>query len=113
MRFLSLAPLLMGRVAPAPAASGDDPKKNDDKGWVQLFNGKDLTGWKTHPADKAKWEVKDGLLVSSGPKGHLFSERGDDENFYYRVEAKISDHGNSGQHFRTGFAPPIAKGYEV
>ncbi|MEY4191324.1 MAG: hypothetical protein RIR17_2060, partial [Planctomycetota bacterium] len=25
--------------------------------WVALFNGKDLTGWKTHPDDKAKWEV--------------------------------------------------------
>ena len=34
--------------------------KKDDAGWVQLFNGKDLTGWKTHPKDKAKWEVKDG-----------------------------------------------------
>src|SRR5205085_11157966 len=63
----------LGLAAAAPLAAGDDAKKSDDKGWVQLFNGKDLTGWKTHPSDKAKWEVKDGLLVSSGPKGHLFS----------------------------------------
>jgi Domain of Unknown Function (DUF1080) len=28
----------------APASPGDD--KNKDEGWIQLFNGKDLTGWK-------------------------------------------------------------------
>ena len=90
-----------------------EDKKDDDKDWVQLFNGKDLKGWKTHPADKAKWEVKDGILIGSGPAGHLFSERGDYENFQYRVEAKINDHGNSGQYFRTKFGPSFPKGYEA
>jgi hypothetical protein len=94
------------------AAIADD-KKDDDKDFVQLFNGKDLTGWKTHPQDKAKWEVKDGVLVGTGPAGHLFSERGDYENFVYRVEAKINDHGNSGQYFRTEFGPSFPKGYEA
>src|SRR5579859_631638 len=84
----------------------DETKKADDKeGWVQLFNGKDLTGWKTHPDDKAKWEVKDGILIGSGPSGHLFSEKGDYKNFRYRVEAMINDNGNSGQYFRTKFGP--------
>jgi hypothetical protein len=26
-------------------------KKSKDDGWVQLFNGKDLTGWKTGQSD--------------------------------------------------------------
>jgi hypothetical protein len=90
-----------------------DDKKDDDKDWVQLFNGKDLKGWKTHPADKAKWEVKDGILVGCGKAGHLFSERDDYENFHYRVEAKINDGGNSGQYFRTQFGPSFPKGYEA
>ena len=98
--------------AACPIASADD-KKDDDKDWVQLFNGKDLTGWKTHPKDKAKWEVKDGVLVGSGPAGHLFSDRDDYENFAYRVEAKINDHGNSGQYFRTQYGPSFPKGYEA
>ena len=80
---------------------------------MQLFNGKDLTGWKTHPDDKAKWEVEDGVIVGTGPAGHLFSERGDYENFHYRVEAKINDKGNSGQYFRTKFAPGFPPGYEA
>jgi len=85
----------------------------DEKGWVQLFNGKDLTGWKTHPDDKAKWEVKDGILIGSGPVGHLFSERGDYENFHYRIEAQINEGGNSGQYFRTEFGKSFPKGYEA
>ncbi len=96
----------------SPLASADD-KKDNDKDFVQLFNGKDLTGWKTHPQDKAKWEVKDEVLIGTGPAGHLFSERGDYENFVYRVEAKINDHGNSGQYFRTEFGPSFPKGYEA
>jgi hypothetical protein len=80
---------------------------------VALFNGRDLTGWKTHPDDKAKWEVKDGILTGTGPVGHLFSERGDYENFRYRVEARINDGGNSGQYFRTQFGPGFPKGYEA
>jgi hypothetical protein len=87
-----------------------DDKKDD---WVQLFNGKDLTGWKTHPDDKAKWEVKDGVIVGTGPVGHLYSERDNYENFRYRVEAKINDGGNSGQYFRTQFGKGFPKGYEA
>ncbi len=106
--------VMLGLLALAPLQSATADKKiDDDKGWVQLFNGKDLTGWKTHPDDKAKWEVKDGILIGSGPTGHLFSERGDYENFIYRVEAKINDHGNSGQYFRTRYGRSFPKGYEA
>ena len=59
------------------------------------------------------WHVEDGVLIGSGPASHLFSERGDYENFRYRVEAQINDHGNSGQYFRTAFGPGFPKGYEA
>lgn len=81
--------------------------------WVALFNGKDLTGWKTLPEDKAKWEVKEGMIVGSGGVGHLYSEKGDYENFRYRVVAKINDKGNSGQYFRTSMKPGFPPGYEA
>ncbi len=112
--LLSLALVLTVFVLPVPAPGAATlDKKDEDKDWVQLFNGKDLTGWKTHEKDKAVWEVKDGILVGSGEKGHLFSERGDYENFHYRIEAKINDRGNSGQYFRTQFGPSFPKGYEA
>jgi predicted Ser/Thr protein kinase len=65
-------------------------------GWVQLFNRTDLTGWKGFPRETTGWDVKDGVLIGSGPQSRLFSERGDFENFHLRVEAKINHGGQSG-----------------
>ena len=95
-------PVLCAVLTPA---SADEPKKDD--GWVQLFNGKNLNGWVVHPEDKARWSVQDGSIVGEGPVGHLYTERGDYENFDFRIEAMISDGGNSGQYFRS----EIAKGF--
>ncbi len=111
----------VGCILPALAAlalmgavqAGGTKKKAGEEKWVQLFNGKDLTGWKTHPDDKAKWEVKDGNIVGSGPAGHLFSEGGDYENFRLKFEVKINDKGNSGQYFRATFARAFPPGYEA
>ena len=92
-------------------ASSAVPAEGD---WIPLFNGKDLTGWKQHPDDTNKWEVKDGALTASGEgNGHLYTERGDYENVVFRIEAKINDKGNSGQYFRTKFEPGFPKGYEA
>lgn len=115
-------------------------RADDSDGWVQLFNGKDLTSWKMVPNPgngisgltekkidgkvvafegtvKGKkvplWRVEDGTIIGGGPSTHLFSERGDYEDFHFRVEAKINDHGNSGQYFRTAFGPGFPTGYEA
>jgi transglutaminase-like putative cysteine protease len=110
-------------------------------GWVALFNGKDLTGWKLPERPSGfvdevlkvehdgkvlgydarlkngkvfpLWRVEDGLLIGSGPPSHLFSERGDYVNFKLRVEAAINDGGNSGLYFRARFGSGFPKGYEA
>jgi predicted Ser/Thr protein kinase len=85
-----------------------------DQGFVPLFNGKDLTGWKTHPNNSGKWRVEGGILIGSGDKvSHLFSERGDFESFHFRIEVNINDGGNSGQYFRASFGPGFPRGYEA
>jgi hypothetical protein len=108
---LVLACLLVFAAGRATPGATEETKAED--GLVQLFNGKDLTGWKTHPDDKAKWEVVDGTIIGTGPAGHLFSERGDYENFRFRIEAKINDEGNSGQYFRATYAKAFPPGYEA
>src|SRR5262249_29630392 len=110
--WLILPALAAQALASFCSVQADTQGAGDVKG-VQLYNGKDLTGWKTHPADKAKWEVKDGAIVGTGPAGHLFSERGDYENFHLRFEVKINDKGNSGQYFRAEFAKAFPPGYEA
>jgi hypothetical protein len=110
-----LAAALLG-MTPAPWLTAEDKKEDekDKKGWVQLFNGKDLEGWEVHPKGTGPWHVEDGILKSSGSKNsHLFTKRDDYENFHYRIEAKISDKGNSGQYFRAQFKGGYPPGYEA
>lgn len=95
-------------VALLPAVGQE---KKDE--WVQLFDGKTLKGWMVFPEGTGEWKVEDGAIVGSGPASHLFSERGDYENFHYRMEAKIADKANSGQYFRTQFMKGFPKGYEA
>jgi hypothetical protein len=140
-RLLGFGVLLAGLGAMTIASHAPAQDKKDE-GWVQLFNGKDLTGWKLHPEPNKReiqevlkkekdgkvvayygkdkdgkefplWRVEDGLLIGSGPHSHLFSARDDYENFQYRVEAMINDGGNSGQYFRTAFGPDFPQGYEA
>ena len=93
-----------GRLKPAdqakPPAAGQD-------GFVQLFNGVDLTGWKTHPRQPGNWHVENGILVGSGPAAvsHLYTVRDDYKDFHLRAEARINDVGNSGVYFRAPFGP--------
>jgi serine/threonine protein kinase len=83
----------------------------DLDGFVPMLNGKDLTGWKTHPAQRGNWRVTQGLLIGSGPtRSHLYTERGDYKDFHLRVEARINDGGNSGVYFRALFGPAVPAG---
>jgi serine/threonine protein kinase len=83
-----------------PEQGGEDKAK-----WVELFNGKDLTGWKKHPSQPGNWRVEKGILIGAGATSHLYSVRDDYKDFHLRVEARINDGGNSGVFFRSQFGP--------
>ena len=51
---------------------------------MQLFNGKDLTGWKTFEELPGDWRVEDGILVGRDKLSYLVSERTFD-NFHFRA----------------------------
>lgn len=88
-----------------------------DDGWVSLFNGKDLTGWKTHPSLPVGWSVENGFLTGrTNGWAHLFSERGDYKDFHLRAECRTIRYGNSGIFFRSPFTLDRGKypsGYEA
>jgi hypothetical protein len=93
-------------------------RAGEKDGWVAVFNGKDLDGWKIsygNPKSKNKgtWKVVDGVIVGEGDVSHLFSPRDDYQDFEARAEIMISDKGNSGFYFRTAFGPGFPKGYEA
>ncbi|MBY0231043.1 MAG: protein kinase [Gemmataceae bacterium] len=101
-----------------------NPKPKLDRGpaveeWEPLFNGKDLTGWKTHPDQPGEWAVQGGILIGkSPPMSHLLSERDDLADFRLKVEARINAEGNSGVVFRApyrigGRYPNVPPGFEA
>lgn len=65
--------------------------------WVDLFNGKDLTGWVNVNTEEKTWQVRDGLLVCTGlPIGVMRTEK-QYENFLLHVEWRhMEAGGNSG-----------------
>lgn len=92
-RMLSLISLALSLLAPNPAlaeATGAD-------GFVDLFNGKDLTGWVDVNTSPETWRVEDGLLICAGqPIGVMRSEK-QYENFILRIEWRhMEAGGNSG-----------------
>ncbi len=84
---------------PAPGPGG-----TDSEGWVKLFSGRDLSGWKTHPDQPGQWKVEGGVLVGSAVPSYLYSDGGHFANFHLRVEARINSGGDSGIFFRAPFA---------
>lgn len=79
---------------------------------TRLFNGKDLTGWKVLNG-KAKFEVKDGMIVgttvANEPNSFLATEEqfGD---FILELEFKVADGTNSGIQFRSESKPDYQNG---
>jgi len=89
----------------------------DTSQWRQLFNGKDLTGWKQ--AGPGSHYVEDGLLKSKGGMGLLYWPGEKFGNCRIRVVFRMRDeNSNAGIFIRVPVEPreewmPIHYGYEV
>ena len=76
---------------------------------IELFNGRDLTGWRlTQPGAFNGWSVKNGLLINSHVQeegkpeknfGNLRTDR-EFEDFNLTLEVRVPEHGNSGIYLR-------------
>ena len=93
------------------------PSTKIDTGWRQLFNGKDLDGWKqVGPGSRY---VKDGLTGSHGGMGLLYWTKEKFSNCIIRVVYKMEkSNSNSGVFIRIPIEPrepwmPVFYGYEV
>ena len=67
---------------------------------IELFNGRDLTGWKTrHKGARSGWSVRDGLLTNRPPSTDLVSVRTFDD-FKLKAEFRYPRRSNSGIYLR-------------
>ncbi len=89
-----------------------------DDGFVPLFNGKDLTGWRPINVAADTFSVRDGMIVTTGrPTGFMATER-QYENFIIELDWQhMKEAGNSGLFIWGEGLPapgvPYAKGIEV
>ena len=78
-----------------------------ETGFTELFNGKDLAGWKVN-GGSAEYAVEDGVIVGrcvpNTPGNTFLCTEREYENFILKVEYKI-DSGNSGVQFRSSVRP--------
>ena len=76
---------------------------------IQLFNGKDLKGWK-QTGDNQQWIVADGVLKSPESGSNLVSEQ-EFEDFKLHVEFKVPAESNSGVYLRGRYEVQITDDY--
>ncbi len=92
--------------------------KNVNNGWISLFDGKSLAGWKASE-NPSTFTVEKGLIVVHGPRAHLFYDgpvlNHDFKNFELKVRVMTTRGSNSGIFFHTKFQQDgwPSKGYEV
>jgi hypothetical protein len=91
--------------------------QSQSEDWKQLFDGKDLTGWKH--VGPGSMTVEDGLIRTRGGMGLLYWTGGKVGNCMIRVVFKMRDYNdNSGVYIRIPIEPrepwmPVHYGYEV
>jgi len=104
---------LVAMLAGAEAVRGDTPD-----GWIALFDGRSLDGWRAAENPDA-WSVRDGCLVARGKRSHLFYTGSvgahDFSNFELEIEAMTAAGADSGVFFHTEYQARRrpTSGYEV
>jgi hypothetical protein len=119
---LALAPVAAQKPAPdGKQKNAVEPKRVEKGGWVPLFNGKDMTGWRGYnkpDAKETRWTVADGMLtIGSNGAGDTHGQRdlitdATYEQFDLRWEWKIALGGNSGVKYFVVEDRPDAIGHE-
>jgi hypothetical protein len=103
--------LIVALLASALSAGAQD-------GWISLFNGTDLTGWKVG-GNAASFSVQDGAIVSNGQTAHCFYDgtvqNHNFRNFELQVDLLTEPGANGGVYFDTEYQAQgfPAKGFEV
>ena len=108
--FASVATLFAACVAPLIAAE-------TETGFVSLFDGKTLDGWKVNEAPEA-FSIEDGAIKANGNRCHLFYEGKVNDakfkNFEVRLDVMTRKNSNGGFFIHTAFLKEgWPSGYEI
>ncbi|MFN9196774.1 MAG: DUF1080 domain-containing protein [Planctomycetaceae bacterium] len=77
-----------------------------DQGWILLFNGSDLTGWKSSSCEPSRRPVEDGSLNPHKCGGYMLVYQEPVDNFQLALDFRLSPNCNTGIFFRTHSLKP-------
>ncbi len=103
VRCLLFVPLSL--VALAVNVAQAQTPASDETGFVSLFDGKTLDGWKAAEENAENWKVEDGRIVSQGERSHLFydGKLAPFKNFHFKAEVMTTPGSNAGIYFHTKY----------
>jgi hypothetical protein len=99
-------------------ASCSSVKNQNKGGWISIFDGKTLNGWKKNQNPET-FSVENGTIKVAGPVSHLFYDgpvnNHNFKNFEFKAQVMTKPGANSGIYFHTAFQQEgfPDKGYEV
>ena len=99
----STAATASGTTADVPAPRTFLSREEIAAGWVSLFDGRTLFGWKAN--SDLNWSVKEGVLSADAGKPGLLLTTFELADYEFRCDYKVAAGGNSGVFLRTPFDP--------
>jgi hypothetical protein len=98
--FALLSVVVLGLASSVSVVAAD----KDGEGWVTIFDGKSMDGWKINEKPES-WKLEDGALVANGVRSHIFymADPKPFVNFEFKAEVKTKPGSNGGIFFHTAF----------
>jgi hypothetical protein len=76
----------------------------DKDGWINMFDGKTLDGWKVSKENADSIKVEDGAIVTHGECAHVYYDATEPfVNFEFEAEVMTKPKSNSGIYFHTKY----------
>ncbi len=110
--------ILFFTVAALLTACSNSHKLNGTDGWISLFDGKSMDGWK-FSEQPGTFSVEDGCIKVAGVRSHLYYEGAvlnhNFTNFEFKARVMTKPGSNSGIYFHTAYQQEgfPDKGFEV
>ena len=103
MKRITTLLLVLGILATAStAALAELTEEMKQDGWVSIFDGTTLEGWKENEPDgSGNFKVEDGNIVGTGGRNHLYYVGEQFQNFELKIDVNINNDGNSGLYVKS------------
>jgi hypothetical protein len=115
--FLVVTALVVTTLIDLNAWAADNELSPDEKadGWMLLFNGRDLAGWKNNDDKPVQAKIEDGAINVHGTGGYLLVYKKPFADFVLKCDVKMDQpFCNSGIFLRTGdLKNPVQSAIEV